>query len=121
MAPKLPRRLLLFRPHPVKPPEKLADIKIVPPRVRKEVNPRYPRKALRREIEALVTLKLNIDETGKVAMTELVNVEAVRYGKSFVKAAERAALRTRFHPKTVNGNPEATVGVLKRYRFTLDN
>jgi len=76
---------------------------------------------MRANIEAVVTLKLNIDATGKVAMTELVNVEARKYRKSFIKAAERAALRTRFHPKTVGGKPEAAMGVLKRYRFQLDN
>ncbi len=92
---------------------------IVPPKVRRPVNPRYPRKAMRGKVEAIVTLKLNIDEKGRVAMTELVNVEAKRYGKSFVKAAERAALRTRFHPKTVNGKPAPAAGVVKRYRFQL--
>jgi len=34
---------------------------------------------MRANIEAVVTLKLNIDATGKVAMTELVNVEARKY------------------------------------------
>ena len=53
-------------------------------------------------------------------MTELVRVDAQKYGKSFVKAAERAALRTRFHPKTV-GKAQPAVGVIKRYRFQLGN
>jgi len=107
-------------PVPIDLPKRVA-IAIIPPKVKRNVNPRYPRRAMRANIEAVVTLKLNIDATGKVAMTELVNVEARKYRKSFIKAAERAALRTRFHPKTVGGKPEAAVGVLKRYRFQLGN
>ena len=72
---------------------------------------------MRRKVKAIVTLKLNIDEKGKVAMTELVNVQTSRYAKDFVKAAERAAMSTRFHPKTVNGVPRAATGIVKRYRF----
>lgn len=105
-------------PTPIEPVVTTAA-NIVPPKVRRSVNPRYPRKAMRRKIEAVVTLKLNIDASGKVAMTELVNVQASKYEKSFIKAAERAALRTRFHPKTVNGKPTPAVGVMKRYRFKL--
>ena len=129
----VPDRLLAGGPRPVAPPppisrpvrpepepEKVVELDIIPPKMRREARPRYPRKAIRRDIGALVTLKLNIDEKGKVAMTELVSVEAKRYSKDFVKAAERAAMRSRFHPKTVNGQPRAAVGVVKRYRFSPD-
>ena len=105
-------------PPPPKPaPEPVIELAVVQPKVKRSVTPRYPRKAMRRKIRGLVTLKLNIDEKGRVAMTELVSVEAERYGKDFVKAAERAALRTRFHPQTVDGRPRAAVGIVKRYRF----
>lgn len=107
-------------PVPIEEPApKIVNVKIIPPSVKRSINPRYPRKAMRGKVEALVTLKLNIDERGRVAMTELVDVQAQKYAKSFVKAAERAALRTRFHPKTVNGKPEPAAGVVKRYRFQL--
>jgi len=105
---------------PVKPPpepERVVELDIVQPKIRRSVTPRYPRKAMRRKVKAIVTLKLNIDEKGKVAMTELVDIQASRYEKSFIKAAERAAMRTRFHPKTINGVPQAATGVIKRYRF----
>jgi len=102
-------------PKPV--PEPAIKLAVVQPKVRRSVTPRYPRKAMRRKVKGLVTLKLNIDERGRVAMTELVSVEAERYGKDFVKAAERAALKTRFHPKTVDGQPRAAMGIVKRYRF----
>ena len=116
-----PPPTVIIPPVPIQPtPEKVVALKIIPPKVRRNVNPRYPRKAMRRKIEATVTLKLNIDDNGKVALTELVNVDAPRYEKSFVKAAERAALRTRFHPKMVGGIAEPAVGVIKRYKFRLD-
>ena len=108
----------ITRPAPPEPqPEKVVELEIVQPKVRRNATPRYPRKAMRRRINAIVTLKLNIDEKGKVAMTELVSVKAERYQKDFIKAAERAAMRTRFHPKTVDGKPRAAVGIVKRYRF----
>jgi len=108
----------IVRPIPPAPaPERVVELDVVQPKVRRNVTPRYPRKAMRRKVKAIVTLKLNIDEKGKVAMTELVDVQASRYEKSFIKAAERAAMRTRFHPKTVGGVPQAAIGVVKRYRF----
>ncbi len=106
---------------PIEEPVKTVELDIVPPRIRRNVTPRYPRKAMRKHVEAIVTLKLNIDAKGKVAMTELVGIEADRYQKDFIKAAERAALRTRFHPKTIGGKPTEAVGVIKRYRFQISN
>ena len=106
---------------PIEEPVKTVELDIVPPRIRRNVTPRYPRKAMRRKVEAIVTLKLNINAKGKVAMTELVDIEADRYQKDFIKAAERAALRTRFHPKTIGGKPTEAVGVVKRYRFQISN
>ena len=109
----------IFRPvEPDPAPSKIVELKIVQPKVRRPSTPRYPRKAMRKKIGAVVTLKLNIDTKGRVAMTELVNVKAERYEKDFIKAAERAAMRTRFHPKTVDGKPQAAVGILKTYRFS---
>lgn len=127
----LPDTMLAGGPRPAAPPitspvqpapepVKVAARDIVPPKTRREVKPRYPRKAMRRKVGAMVTLKLNIDEKGKVAMTELVSVEAERYSKDFVKAAERAAMRSRFHPQTIDGTPSPAVGVVKRYKFSPD-
>lgn len=90
---------------------------IVPPKARRNVTPRYPRKALRKNIGALVVLNLSIDANGRVQLTELVEVQAQNYQKDFIKAAERAALRTRFNPQTVNGNAVPVSGIQKRYRF----
>ena len=95
----------------------IKQVETKPLRVRRNVTPKYPRKAQRRNIGAVVTLALNIDDTGRVQMTEVLNVRAERYEDDFIKAAERAALRTRYHPKEINGKPVAVSGVRKRYRF----
>ncbi len=98
----------------------VADTAVIPPRVRRNATPRYPHRALRRGEEAIVTLALTIDEDGRVAETELIDVEARRYANDFINAAERAALRTRFDPQTVGGIPVEARGVEKRYRFELE-
>ncbi|MGB3457045.1 MAG: energy transducer TonB, partial [Litorimonas sp.] len=90
------------------------------PRVRRERSPRYPSRAMRRGAEAVVTLALTIDENGRVAETELIDVEADAYASDFVRAAERAALRTRFHPRTIDGMAVEARGIRKRYRFELE-
>ena len=97
------------------PPPRIAEV--TPPRVRRNVTPRYPRRAQRRGVSGVVTLALNIDARGRVAIAEVVSVDAEDYAEDFVRAAERAAMRTRFHPKTVDGEPTEAVGVRKRYRF----
>jgi protein TonB len=109
---------IIVRPTPTPAPRPVQPVaEIVPARERRSVKPRYPRNAERRGVEAVVTLSLNIDERGRVAMTEVVSVEAERYERDFIRAAERAAMRTRFYPKTVDGKPVAASGVRKRYRF----
>ncbi len=119
-----PRPVITYVPprRPITPPTTSERIvETTPLRVRRNVTPRYPRKALRRNVEAVVTLKLNIDARGHVAMTELIGVEAESYERDFVKAAERAAMRTRYHPRTENGQAVPVSGVTKRYRFEADN
>lgn len=88
--------------------------------VSKNVTPRYPRRAQRRGVSAVVELSLSIDAEGEVQMTEIIKVEAERYEKEFVKAAERAAMRTRYSPKMINGKAVPTSGVVKRYVFTME-
>lgn len=92
---------------------------IVPLRVKENRQPNYPRRAERRGVGAVVSLLLDIDAEGRVVMTRVVNVEADRYENDFVRAAERAAMRTRFYPRTENGRPVPVSGVSKTYRFRV--
>ncbi len=119
-GPRSTQRPIIVSPPTILPPRAETPIaEIVPPRERRRVSPRYPRSAERRGIGAVVTLSLNIDARGRVAMTEVVSVQADRYAREFARAAERAALRTRFYPQTVNGEPVPAVGIKKTYRFEI--
>ena len=114
----------IYRPPPVAPPPVARPViqeRVVQPTVRRNVSPRYPRSAQRRKIGAVVVVEMNIDDEGRVAFTDIVSIDAQRYARDFAKAAERAAKRTRFNPKTVNGKAVAAVGVRKRYIFRPSN
>ncbi len=98
-----------------------ADI-ITPPELRREVQPRYPRRALNAGIEAVVELRLILDDRGRVEAVELIRTDAPRYEEDFIEAAERAARRFRFEPREINGEPIATPeGVTKQFIFKILN
>lgn len=97
-----------------------TDGPVVAPRVIRNATPRYPRRALRRGEEAIVTLSLTIDERGRVSETELIEIDAERYESDFIREAERAAMRTLFDPQTIGGVPVETSGIQKRYRFEME-
>ena len=113
-------RIPTRRPVVTRPPEieRIARSRVVEPRIRgKARRPSYPSRAKRRRIEADVVLELDIDDKGRVRQTRVVSVSADRYAKDFVRAAERAARRTRFYPQTVAGKPVPMSGHLQKYAF----
>ena len=119
-----PRMAVTFpipEPEPEPEPEVIVpkDI-IVPPRVRRNSSPNYPRAARRRNIGAVVVVSMNINEEGKVESVDTVSVQAERYARDFRRASERAAKRTRFNPKTINGKAVPAKGVHKRYIFRVN-
>jgi len=97
-------------------PQTRAPIEVAP-RVIRSRQPRYPRAAQRRGVGAMVMLEMDVDAKGRVDEVRIVRVEAERYGKEFARAAERAAKRTRFSPRTLDGQAVPTRAVRKRYRF----
>ena len=115
--PRMARTFPIETPAPEEPIVETKDDVIVQPRVRRNSSPNYPRSAKRRNIGAIVVVSMNIDEKGRVDSVETIEVETQRYEKDFRRAAERAAKRTRFHPKTVNGEAVPAMGVRKRYIF----
>jgi len=90
---------------------------VVPPSVRRNSSPSYPRGAKRRNIGARVVVSMDINEKGRVKNVEIIEIQAERYEKDFRRAARRAAKRTRFNPKTINGIPVPAKDVRKRYIF----
>ena len=92
---------------------------MVQPSVRRNSSPNYPRLARRKNIGAIVIVSMDINEEGKVESVDTTSVQAERYEKEFRRAAERAAKRTKFNPKTINGKAVPAKGVLKRYIFRV--
>lgn len=107
----------IYEPEPVAPVVPVRKDVIVQPSVRRNQSPNYPRSAKRRNVGAIVVVSMDIDEKGRVDSVEVVDIQAKRYKKDFVRAAERAAKRTRFNPKTVNGEAVPARDVRKRYIF----
>jgi len=113
-------------PPDVLPPPRLPqgpenyDPVIIPAKIKRNSKPRFPRQAERDNVEGLVVLKLFISDRGRVEKTEVVYVFAEKHKKRFIKSAERSARKTRFYPRTIDGEPIPEVSE-KRYRFTIAN
>lgn len=92
---------------------------IVPAKIKSNRAPKYPRTALEKDVEAMIVLSLSVNEKGKVKSAALVHANAPKYEKQFIRAAKQAALRTRYHPRTIDGDAVSTT-VEKTYRFELE-
>ena len=87
-------------------------------RVKTARSPIYPRKAKRRKINATVILSMDIDARGRVTHVKLVSIDAKRYKREFVRAARRAARRSRFYPEIRNHKPVKHAHYLRTYTFS---
>ena len=81
-----------------------------------KVAPIYPRRAQTRGIEGYVVLEFVVTKTG--AVRDPVVVEAKPPG-IFDRAAANAALKFKYKPKVVNGEPIEVPGVRNRITFEL--
>ena len=96
-------------------------LQVTQARVRTARRPVYPRRARRKGVTAVVTLSLEIDARGRVVSSTVVGVSAPRYEKDFIKAAQKAAKRSRFYPKTIGGRSVPSHGFLRKYTFSLED
>ena len=83
-----------------------------------KVSPIYPRRAQSRGIEGYVVLEFTVTKTG--AVKDPVVVEAKPAG-IFNRAASNAALKFKYKPKVVDGEPVEVPGVRNRITFELAN
>ena len=83
-----------------------------------KVQPNYPRHALARGIEGFVMLEFVVTENGNVR--DPVVVEAQPPG-IFDGAAIQAALKFKYKPKIVEGEPVAVSGVRNKITFELQD
>lgn len=83
-----------------------------------KVAPVYPRRAQTRGIEGYVLLEFVVTRTG--AVRDPTVVEAKPPG-IFDRAAMNAALKFKYKPKVVNGEPIEVAGVRNMVRFELED
>jgi protein TonB len=83
-----------------------------------KVKPQYPLRALRRSIEGRVTLKFDIDETGKVINVQIIDSQPKRI---FDRAARKAIRRWKFQPKQVDGKAVRQTGMTQTIEFEIRN
>lgn len=96
-----------------------------------KVQPQYPRRALSRGLTGWVIVEFTVTEQGMVADPVVINNcgwiktprtvgECVDKPNSvFNSAAVKAALKFKYKPKIINGNPVATAGVQNKISFEL--
>ena len=77
--------------------------------------PDYPIAATARGLEGFVIVSFDVTELGTVENVSVVDSSH----KVFEKPAIGAAYRSRYKPRTVDGVPQATRGLRKRFRFEM--
>ena len=82
-----------------------------------KVEPLYPRRALTRGIEGYVLLSFCVTDTGSVRDPFVVEEEP---SSIFTRSAINAALKFKYRPKVVDGEPIEVCGVLNRLKFELE-
>ncbi len=81
-----------------------------------KVLPDYPTRALQRGIEGYVIVKFTVTAEGTVENPVVVESKPPSI---FDRSAIRAALKFKYKPKVVNGEPVPVDGVLNRIRFEI--
>ena len=83
-----------------------------------KVAPIYPRRALSRGIEGYVIVEFTVTRNGSVSNPIVVEAEPP---KIFDKAAVDAALKFKYKPRVIDGEPTEVEGVQNRITFTMSN
>ena len=80
--------------------------------------PIYPQRAIDRGIEGYVIVEFTVTKTGAVRDPRVVEYEP---STIFNKAALAAALKFKYKPRIVNGEPIEVRGVLNKITFQLED
>jgi TonB family protein len=93
----------------------VEDLKVdKEPEALKQINPKYPQKALKDRIEGTVTTKLWIDDLGNVVTAKVAKTD----NDIFNEAAINAGKQWKFKPALLNGKPVA-VWITVPFRFKI--
>ena len=82
-----------------------------------KVAPVYPRRAQERGIEGYVILEFTVTKLGTVVNPVVIETTS----SLFNKAAMNAALKFKYKPRVVNGEPVDVAGVLHKITFQLED
>jgi protein TonB len=83
-----------------------------------KVAPIYPQRAIDRGIEGYVIVEFTVTKTGAVRDPKVIEYET---SPIFNKAALAAALKFKYKPRVVNGEPIEVHGVLNKITFQLED
>jgi protein TonB len=83
-----------------------------------KVAPIYPQRAIDRGIEGYVIVEFTVTKTGAVRDPKVIEYEP---SPIFNKAALAAALKFKYKPRVVNGEPIEVHGVLNKITFQLED
>ena len=83
-----------------------------------KVAPIYPRRALTRNIEGYVLLEFVVTSTGAVRDPEVIEAKPPGF---FERAAIQAALKFKYKPKVIDGEPVEVSGVRNRIVFEMSD
>ncbi|GLS25336.1 energy transducer TonB [Marinibactrum halimedae] len=81
-----------------------------------KVQPVYPRRALQRGIEGYVIVEFTVTKSGAVRDPVVVEAEPANI---FNKAAMKAALKFKYKPRVVDGEPIEVPGVRNKITFAI--
>ena len=104
-----------------KKPQKRVDfpeVKVVEHKPLYKHIPKYPRRALSRNIEGVVIVQMDLDVDGRVINPEIISWEPNRiFNRTALKAVEKFV----YQPTTVNGKPIITKNVIETFVFKLED
>lgn len=81
-----------------------------------KVQPQYPRRALQRGIEGYVIVEFTVTKSGAVRDPVVVEAEPQNI---FNKAAMKAALKFKYKPRVIDGEPVEVPGVQNKITFAI--
>lgn len=82
-----------------------------------KVAPMYPRRANSRGIEGYCTVQYTVTKTGSVKDPVAVDCQPQGY---FERASVKAALKFKYKPRVIDGEPIDVTGVMNRFTYELE-
>ena len=83
-----------------------------------KVQPQYPRRALSRGIEGYVIVEFTVTKRGGVKNARVI--DSVPKTDVFHKSAINAALKFKYKPRVVDGNPVEVAGIRNKITFQIE-